>query len=133
MIWQIKCSKIVILKSNPVSHCQTLARPSKHSDTERMLIWQPAPMLKACVNIAPKSKLSHIHSPSIAATCVILWNQDFDICLFKKAVFTCILYCAVPSYWKNFGFAWDEVEVCHFLHITACQMLPGRSYLIIWG
>ena len=136
MIWWISCHQIVTLKPNPDSHCQR-GPCSKHPDMEKMLIWQPAPTLKASVNIAPKSKRSHIHSSSAAAICVILWNQDFDICLIwvQTSSFHTVLYHpTVKKKTKNFGFAGDDVELCYPLHIIPpVKCLLGGLYWIFWG
>lgn len=79
-------------------------------------------MLKACVNIAPKSNLTHILSSSVAATCVILWNQDFDICLIlvQTSCFHTYLYGAVPSHCKIFEWwCWTLLPLayCHLSNV----------------
>lgn len=56
MSWQIKCDRVVILKSNPVSDRQKLSGLSRRCDTEKMLMWQPQPTLKECVEVTPKVK-----------------------------------------------------------------------------
>lgn len=99
---------------------------------KELLIWQPAPTLKASVNIAPKSKLSHIHSSSAAAICVILWNQDFDIRLIwvQTSSFHTVLY--HPTVKKTtLGLQGDDVELCYPLHIIApVKCLLGGFYWI---
>lgn len=101
----------VYLKSNPVFSLWKV-RPAQYllqcqlSDTEKMSIWQPAPTLKARVNIAPKSKLSHIHSSSIPVTCIILCNQDFNLCQIyvQKKLFSHVFFpplCHTILFWKK--------------------------------
>lgn len=130
IIWWSKYDKkIVILKSNPVSHHQELAWPSKLSDGEKMLIWQPEPMLKACVNIAPESKLSH---PVVVRGCHLRhfvkpglrYLSDISSNkLFFARISTVLYHHTVKS-------LSDDVELCYLSHIATCQMFSETLYLV---
>lgn len=120
-----KCDRIVNLKSNPVSFCQK----------QNIWHWKDVDMT-SCTIVESMckystyciSKLSHIYSPSIDATCVKLWNKDWYKLKYK--LYSWYFHLAIPLYRKKQSLL---RIMLNFLPLAFYRHVCWRVFFIFWG
>lgn len=113
-------------------HCQELAHTqqtfSHRKDVDMTACTDAESLCKYSTEIKAESHPFVVHSCHLHHFVKPGLQHPSDIRSkpFPKLFSHVFLLCHIPSYCKNFSFAWDDVELCYLLHISTCQMFAGR-------
>lgn len=133
MTWQIKCDKIVILKSNLVSHCQKLAQQTlwHRKDVDMTACTDAESLCKYSTRIKTESHplgvrschLRHFAKPRLRYLSDISWKKLFFTCIFLLCYTIVLLVCS--------GWCWTFLPLAYYPPVKC--LLGGLVWFFFWG